>query len=63
MDMTQVPGWRVSSYSGSGGGQCTQVAAVPGKVLVRDSKDLDGPRLVFGPRAWREFAGRVKAGA
>ena len=61
--MTQVPAWRVSSYSGSGGGQCTQVAAVPGAVLVRDSKDPDGPRLVFGPRAWREFANQVKAGA
>ena len=61
--MTQVPAWRVSSYSGSGGGQCAQVGAVPGAVLVRDSKDPDGPRLVIDPGAWREFAGRVKAGA
>jgi Domain of unknown function (DUF397) len=63
MDMTQVPAWRVSSYSGSGGGQCAQVACVPGAVLVRDSKDPDGPRLAFGPQAWQEFAARVKAGA
>jgi hypothetical protein len=63
MDMTQVSAWRVSSYSGSGGGQCTQVGTVPGAVLVRDSKDPDGPRLVFGPRAWQEFATLVKAGA
>ena len=61
--MTQVPAWRVSSYSGSGGGQCTQVGTAPGAVLVRDSKDPVGPRLVFGPRAWQEFAARVKAGA
>lgn len=60
--MTQPPAWRVSSYSGSGGGQCTQVACVPGAVLVRDSKDPDGPRLAFGPRAWQEFAARVKTG-
>lgn len=61
--MTQVPAWRVSSYSGSGGGQCAQVGTAPGAVLVRDSKDPDGPRLVFGPGAWREFAARVKAGS
>jgi hypothetical protein len=63
MELTQAPVWRASSYSGSGGGQCAQVGAVPGAVLVRDSKDPDGPRLVFGLRAWRDFAARVRAGA
>jgi hypothetical protein len=63
MDMTHVPAWRVSSYSGSGGGQCTQVACVPGVVLVRDSKDPDGPRLVVCAPAWQEFTDRMKTGA
>jgi hypothetical protein len=36
---------------------------MPGAVLVRDSKDPDGPRLVFDPRAWREFAAQVKTDA
>ena len=26
--------WRKSSYSGSGGGNCTEVASTPGAVLV-----------------------------
>ena len=36
--------WHKSSYSGSSGGQCIEVA-VSGRVLVRDSKDPDGGRL------------------
>lgn len=63
MEMTDVPTWRTSSYSGSGGGQCTEVGTVPGTVLVLDSKDPDGPRLAFGPEAWRPFAARVKTQA
>jgi len=61
MEVTKAPAWRTSSYSGSGGGQCTEVAAAPGAVLVRDSKDSEGPRLAFSPQAWEAFAGRVKA--
>jgi len=60
MEVMKAPAWRKSSYSGSGGGNCTEVAAVPGAVLVRDSKDPDGPRLAFSPQAWEAFAGRVK---
>jgi len=55
--------WRKSSHSGSGGGDCTEVASTPGAVLIRDSKDPDGPCLAFGPRAWRKFAARLKADA
>jgi hypothetical protein len=32
-------------------------------VLIRDSKDPHGPVLAFGPKDWRQFADRVKAGA
>ncbi len=63
MDITSALAWRTSSYSGSGGGQCTEAAAVPGGIVVRDSKDPDGPRLAFGRTAWRRFADRVKADA
>jgi Domain of unknown function (DUF397) len=52
--------WRKSSYSGSNGGQCVEVA-VPGRVLVRDTQDRAGAVLEFGPDAWREFAANVKA--
>jgi hypothetical protein len=61
--MTPAPTWRTSSHSGSGGGQCAQVGAVPGAVLVRDSNDYDGPSMAFDPQAWRAFAARVKVDA
>jgi hypothetical protein len=60
--MDTMTTWRKSSYSGANGGQCTEVAAVPGAVLVRDSTDPDGLRLTFGRRAWEAFTAAVKAG-
>ncbi|PRY46251.1 DUF397 domain-containing protein [Umezawaea tangerina] len=42
--------WRRSSYSGGGGNECVELAFPPAVVAVRDSKNPDGPRLVF-PRA------------
>ena len=42
-DCVQV-GWRTSSYS-VGNGACVEVAPAPDRVLVRDSKDPDGPAL------------------
>ncbi|WP_425274418.1 DUF397 domain-containing protein [Streptomyces zinciresistens] len=32
-----------------------EVAATPGAVHVRDSKNVAGPWLVLGPRAWARF--------
>jgi hypothetical protein len=55
--------WRKSSYSGSNGGNCIEVANnVPGVVAVRDSKDPDGPVLAFAPDEWRAFTAAIKAG-
>ncbi|TDC01695.1 DUF397 domain-containing protein [Micromonospora fluostatini] len=53
----QHTGWRKASKS-QGSGNCVEVAGLvetPG-VLVRDSKDPDGPRLRFGPGGWAAFA-------
>ena len=55
--------WRKSSYSGNSGGNCTEVVAVPGAVLIRDSKDPRGPVLAFARAAWDAFAATVKADA
>lgn len=47
--------WRKSSHSGSGD-QCVEVALLPtGDHAVRDSKNANGPMLVFGPDEWRSF--------
>jgi hypothetical protein len=57
--------WRKSSYSGGNGGNCVEVGAPAeaGRVLVRDTKDRQGPVLAFSPRTWRHFAERVRAGS
>lgn len=48
--------WFKSSYSdSSSGNECVEVAAAPGTVHVRDSKNVHGPRLAFQPRAWADF--------
>jgi Domain of unknown function (DUF397) len=46
--------WRKSSYSGTNGGQCVEVAA-SGHVLVRDTEDRAGAVLAFSAEAWRKF--------
>ncbi len=52
--------WRRSSRSGAN--NCVEVARVGGFVAVRDSKNPDGPKLVFRTREWAAFAAGVKAG-
>ncbi|MEU0389417.1 DUF397 domain-containing protein [Streptomyces chartreusis] len=48
--------WRKSSYSDGGGTNCLEVADNhPGIVPVRDSKQSDGPVLVFGESPWASF--------
>jgi Domain of unknown function (DUF397) len=57
------PEWRKSSYSGGSGGNCVEVVAnLPGFVAVRDSKDANGPALLFSPAQWRAFIASVRAG-
>ncbi|MFF3005734.1 DUF397 domain-containing protein [Kitasatospora sp. NPDC057940] len=62
-DELDVTAWRKSSYSGSNGGNCVEVApGFPGLVPVRDSKDPHGPALVFPAAAWEAFVSAVRAG-
>ncbi|MEV0593152.1 DUF397 domain-containing protein [Nonomuraea cavernae] len=47
--------WRKATASGDVG-QCVEVATnLPGIVAVRDSKDPNGPALVFTPQEWKAF--------
>jgi hypothetical protein len=53
--------WRKSSRSGSNQGACVEVADnLPGRVLVRDTKDRDRGTLTFAPDAWRAFVTDLK---
>jgi hypothetical protein len=55
--------WRKSSYSGNSG-DCVEAALnLPGIVTVRDSKNPDGPTLVFTADKWRAFLSGTRAGA
>ncbi|MFF8985147.1 DUF397 domain-containing protein [Streptomyces globisporus] len=48
--------WFKSSYSdSSNGSECVEVAAASDAVLVRDSKNTQGPRLTLAPTAWAAF--------
>ncbi|MFH8453758.1 DUF397 domain-containing protein [Streptomyces fungicidicus] len=50
------PEWIKSSYSSDDGPSCVEVATPDGShVLVRDSKDPDGPRLALTPATWTAF--------
>jgi hypothetical protein len=43
-------------------GSCVEVAARDGAVLVRDSKDPDGPVLQFTAEEWDSFLRGARAG-
>jgi hypothetical protein len=47
--------WHKSSHSSAQGDNCVEVAACPEVVHVRDSKDKEGPHLVFTPAEWSTF--------
>ncbi|GLX21161.1 DUF397 domain-containing protein [Streptomyces lavendulae] len=59
--MSTEPTWIKSSYSGSDGDACVEVAATPATVHVRDSKVEDGPVLDLGPASWAALTGWVSA--
>jgi hypothetical protein len=58
--MGNVEAWRTSSYSGTSGGNCVEVASADG-VMVRDTTNREGGALVFTAEMWQEFIGGLKA--
>ncbi|MEV6707959.1 DUF397 domain-containing protein [Micromonospora wenchangensis] len=62
MDLTGAV-WRKSTRSGNGGSTCVEVATnLPEVVGVRDSKDRNGPALIFAPAAWSGFLAATQSG-
>ena len=53
--------WRKSTYSG-GNGSCVEIADLGAAAAVRDSKDRNGPKLIFAADEWRRFVDSIKAG-
>ncbi|MFF7402300.1 DUF397 domain-containing protein [Streptomyces murinus] len=49
--------WFKSSYSGTEGGDCVEVAAGTATVHIRDSKATTGPLLTVSRDAWAGFIG------
>ncbi|MBT2525390.1 DUF397 domain-containing protein [Streptomyces sp. ISL-99] len=47
--------WFKSSYSGSQGGDCVEVATSPRTIHIRDSKDTTRPALTLSPTTWSAF--------
>ncbi|MFD4788372.1 DUF397 domain-containing protein [Streptomyces sp. NPDC058459] len=47
--------WFKSSYSGTGGGNCVEVAVLPASIHIRDSKDKRMRPLTVTPEAWAAF--------
>jgi predicted secreted Zn-dependent protease len=53
--------WHKAQLS-TNNGACVEVASVPGKIAVRDSKNPNGPILVYASEEWRAFLDGVKTG-
>ncbi|SEC01908.1 protein of unknown function [Streptomyces sp. 2131.1] len=54
--------WRKSSYSGSGGGDCVEIAVSLTAVYVRDSKDAARAPFTVEVGSWSRFVGFVAQG-
>ncbi|MGC0421547.1 DUF397 domain-containing protein [Embleya sp. AB8] len=55
MESELTTAWRKSSYSGTQGGNCVEVAELTGAVGVRDTKVGDSPVVTTRTEAWTAF--------
>lgn len=53
--------WRKSSFSNGSRGDCVEVGAAERAIVVRDSKNPDGPSMMVSQDAWANFTNRVGA--
>ncbi|TSB18640.1 DUF397 domain-containing protein [Streptomyces benahoarensis] len=66
VEFSRTFAWIKSSYSDGNGGQCLEfspaLTQAHGIVPVRDSKNPDGPALVFPAGHWSAFVTALKVG-
>jgi hypothetical protein len=55
MESIDTAPWRKSSFSGTSGGSCAEVADMGGRILVRDTTDRGGAVLSIPLDAWLRF--------
>lgn len=53
--------WRKAQQS-TNNGQCVEIASAVGKIAIRDSKDPDGPILVYTPAEFSAFLAGARNG-
>ncbi|MFD7016727.1 DUF397 domain-containing protein [Streptomyces sp. NPDC059928] len=58
-----LTGWRKSSYSGPDQGSCVEIADGHVAVPIRDSKNPDGPALIFPAESFGAFVDALKGSA
>jgi Domain of unknown function (DUF397) len=59
VDMSSAA-WRKAARSGVNG--CVEVGLVDDQIAVRDSKDREGPVLIFTANEWEAFLGGARDG-
>ncbi|MGW4029357.1 DUF397 domain-containing protein [Streptomyces sp. NPDC004838] len=60
MSDTTEPTWFKSSYSGTEGDNCVEVAITEQAAHIRDSKDLARPPFAVGRNGWSTFVQYVR---
>ena len=53
--------WRKARRSANNGA-CVELAPTAGRILIRDSKDQDGPIIAYSEYSWRLFVAAAKTG-
>jgi hypothetical protein len=61
MDLSGVR-WRKSGHSGDNGGNCVELARLPGVIGIRDSKNPAAGHLAVTTADLGAIFGRIKAG-
>ena len=62
MSALEGAAWRKSSHS-IGMANCVEVAPASTVIAVRDTKDREGPVLLFDESAWKGFTEAIKRGS